>query len=209
MRGTELRELMKKLEEYQSLLGERAAKIVLENLYNLRLDKIPKKKGQKTPDYELIDSQKNIAIAVCEVKSTVDVINPTDAGKTLNHESLSTISKARDRNHRGKLMQHHGKAISQFVEYPNAPTVVIFVSFDMTDPVDMARVLQEYKDLYSGSKMADTYILMKVDQPIIPANSFDLKEMQLRHISETGKEFGQKYLSSSEGRLLPITFRLS
>ncbi len=203
---------MENIDEYQSELGERATKIVFESFYNLRLRKVPKKKGQRTPDYEIIDEDGN-TVAVSEVKSFVDIIGPTDPKKKIDYEKFAEISKARDRNHRSKLRKQHGKALSQLAGYTNIPTLVIFVSFDMTDYIDMAQVLQEHKDLYPDSKMADAYILMKVHQGIIPSNTFDIKEMiRLMHNNEIGENFGHEYLSLNEAwrrsGALPITFRL-
>ncbi len=59
---------MEKLEQYQSELGEKAIKIVLERWYALTLKKVLEVKDTRTPDYEVLNSAGEV-IAICEVKS--------------------------------------------------------------------------------------------------------------------------------------------
>src|SRR5579871_6847471 len=103
---------MEKLEEYQSDLGERATRIIIKKLFNFELRKVPQKKNQRTPDYEIIDNDKNI-VAICEVKSSVDSPGLDNSGKSLSLEEFNVISQKRDRNHRSKLNKHNNKAMSQ------------------------------------------------------------------------------------------------
>jgi len=203
---------MDNLEIYQSELGEKAAKLILEHLYDLTLRKIPKVKGKETPDYEILNSAGNI-VAVAEVKTCVDTIRPHENDPSLTSEELARISKGRDRNHRSKLRKHHGKALSQLKGFGDLTTIVIFISLDMTDHIDMDMVLQEHQDLYPETVLADLYLLAKIHQGIIGSNTFDITQTaQLRSSNEKGNEFGKKNMSLSEslrkGGVLPISFSL-
>jgi hypothetical protein len=200
---------MEKLEQYQSELGEKAIKIVLERWYALTLKKVSEVKDTRTPDYEVLNSAGEV-IAICEVKSCVDANVPTYNSET-SYEELAAISKKRDRNHRSKLERHHGKAMSQLVNHQGLPTLVVFVSFDMTDGMDMAMFLQDYEELYSSVEMADLYLLIRIHQDIIPSDTFSVKyTAQLMHTTKAGEDFGHQYLSLGEawknGGILPATF---
>ena len=123
------------------------------------------------------------------------------------------LSISRDRNHRSKLRKHHSKAISQLAGYSDLPTMVIFVSFDMTDYIDMGQVLQEHHDLFPEHPMADCYMLIKIHQNISPSKEFDVREtVKIMHNTEKGKDFAEKYLSLSEALqkagTLPMTFKI-
>lgn len=198
-------------EEYQSRVGESATRIVLGKIGNLRLVKIPEKKGQRTPDYEIQDSNGEV-VAFCEVKSLVDSITE-DSRADISYEELAELSKKRDKNHRSKLKRHLASATSQLEGYTHLPTFVAFVSFDMTDYIDMGQVLEEHKELFPDAPIPDSFILMKVHQSISPSDTFDITEtIRILHNSDRGKEFGEKHLVSPEaiGRvgLLPLTFKL-
>lgn len=199
------------VEQYQSELGEKAAKIVLEKMHGFRMEKVPEKKGKKSYDYIIKDHSRGV-IAVCEVKSLVDTTRPIDFATDLSSEKEAELSKARDRNHRSKLMRHHDKAVSQ-LDGSGVPTLVIFVSFDMTDYIDMGQVLQDYKELYPASPMADFYFLMKIYQGIIPSNTFDIKYTpMILWNTNVGRECAEKYFSLitavKNAGMLPITFKI-
>jgi hypothetical protein len=201
---------MDSLEFYQSELGEKAAKLLLEHLYSLQLQKIPKIKGKETPDYEIL-SMKGEVVAVAEVKTCVDTIHPHDNDPSLTPEELSEISKKRDRNHRSKLRKHHDKALSQLRGRGDLPTMVIFISFDMTDHIDMDMVLQEHTELYPETALADLYLLIKIHQEIVRSDNFEVNQTaQLRHSNDKGRAFGENKMSLNEalskGGVLPIRF---
>jgi hypothetical protein len=202
---------MEKIEKYQSELGEKAIKIVLERWYALKLKKVSEQKNLKTPDYEITDAA-GVVVAACEVKSCVDANVPV-YNPDVSIEELSEISKKRDRNHRSKLQRHHAKAISQLKAYRTLPTLIIFVSFDMTDHIDMDIILQEYELLHPLAPMADLYLLLKIYQHVIPSDQFVIEDTpQLRYSTELGESLGRKYLSLEEALrnngMLPATFRL-
>ena len=163
----------------------------------------------RTPDYEVLNRAGGV-IAICEVKSCVDANVPNYNPKS-SYEELAEISKKRDRSHRSKLERHHGKAMSQLINHKSLPTLIVFVSFDMTDEIDMAIFLQNYEKLYSATEMADLYLLIKIHQDIIPSDIFSVKYMaQLMHTTKVGEDFGYRYLSLEEawqnGGVLPATF---
>lgn len=202
---------MREIEIYQSELGEKALKIVLEHWYALKLEQVPKIKNRETPDYKIIDGAGDI-IAVCEVKSCVDA-NVQTYNPTMSREELAEVSKKKDRNHRSKLQRHHSKAMAQLVGYHTLPTLVVFVSFDMTDHIDMDIFLQDHQTLYPSAAMADLYLLLKIHQDIIPSDKFEIRYMiQLRHSTKLGENFGHRHLSLEEalhnGGFLPATFEL-
>lgn len=202
---------MEYLEKYQSELGEKAIKIVLESWYALTLRKVPRAKGVKTPDYEILNKAKEV-IAIGEVKSLVDANVPTYNPAT-SYEDDVEISKKRDKNHRSKLQTHHGKAMSQLANRRDLPTLVIFTSFDMTDDIDMDMVLQDYQTLYPSAPMADLYLLIRIHQGVIPSDTFEIRyTAQLRHSTKLGDDFGHRYLSLGEawksGGVLPATFHI-
>lgn len=197
--------------EYQSRIGEAATRIVLGKIGNLQLVKIPEKKGQRTPDYEIRDANGE-AVAYCEVKSLVDSITD-DSRADISYEELAELSKKRDKNHRSKLKRHLGSAIAQLKGYNHLPTFVAFVSFDMTDYIDMGQVLEEHKELHPDDTIPDSFILMKVHQSISPSETFDITEtIRILHNSDKGKEFGENHFVSPDAikrvGLLPLTFRL-
>jgi hypothetical protein len=199
------------IEAYQSELGEKAIKIVIEQWYALKLRKVPQVKGLKTPDYEILTLGGKV-IAMGEVKSCVDANVPV-FDPVASHEEVAQNSTRRDRNHRSKLEKHHGKAISQLANHRGLPTIVIFVSFDMTDGMDMAMVLQEHQTLYPSAPMADLYLLVKIHQSVMPSDTFEITNTaQLMHTTKLGEDFGHQYLSLSEawqnGGTLPATFNI-
>ena len=182
------------IEQYQGELGEKAIKVILERWYAISLRKLPKIKGIKTPDYAFADSAGNV-IAIGEVKSCVDANIPV-YDPNASQENIAEASKKRDRNHRSKLENHHGKAISQLAQYTDLPTLIIFASFDMTDGMDMAMVLQSYQELYPSAPMADLYLLIRIHQSVIPSDIFEITHTaQLMHTTKMGDEFGHQYLS--------------
>ena len=202
---------MENLEKYQSELGEKAIKIVLESWYALTLRKMPETKGIKTPDYEILNGVGEV-IAIGEVKSLVDANVPTFNPAT-SYKELTEISKNRDKNHRSKLQRHHGKAMSQLSNHCDLPTLIIFASFDMTDDIDMDIVLQEHQVLYPSAAMADLYLLIRIHQSVIPSDTFEIRyTAQLRHSTKLGDEFGHRYFSLNEAwrndGALPATFRV-
>lgn len=201
-----------KIDQYQSELGEIAVKKVFESFYNIKLRKVSSKSGSKIPDFEILNPKGEI-IAVCEVKSLVDVLEPLDLNEEIDLEALSEKSQKRDRNHRSKLREHHAKALSQLTGYPNIPKLIVFVSFDMTDHIDMLQVLQEFMELYPNSPMADLYTIMKVHQSIVPSDNFEIKyTIDRRYTTESGKNFGDNFLSVEEALervgKLPVTFSI-
>jgi hypothetical protein len=205
---------MGNIEIYQSDLGEKAVKIFIKRCWELELEKITKKKDQKTPDFEIKDSNENI-IAIGEVKSCVDSSTAQSFKSMLNisQDDLYEISKKADKNHRSKLEKHNNKAISQLVNYSNFISIIFFVSFDMTDYIDMDIMLQEQKKLYPFSPIADIYVLFKVHQSIIPSEIFEIKETpQFRYDNKKGKDFLDKYLSLQQAlknnAILPLTLKI-
>ncbi len=205
----------KSIEEYQSTLGELVPKKVFETLFRLNLEKIAENSGQSTPDYSVIDESGNI-IAICEVKSLVQTSSQTDSslGTSLKElERSAELSKKRDKNHRDKVRRHHPTAMSQLLPHSNLPTILIFVSFDMTDHIDMLQVLGEHKELHPDAFMADLYILVKVHQNILPSNEFEVKEtINTAFNTECGEAFSKKYLSTEislqNAGALPLTFKI-
>jgi len=201
---------MDDIEKYQSQLGENAIKIIIERWFALTLRKVPERKGVRTPDYEIFDAKGEL-IAICEVKSCVDANVPTyDPGQS--YEELSEISRKKDRNHRSKVEAHHRKAISQIANHRNLPTLMAFMSFDMTDYIDLANVLEDSLTVFPDDPLADLYLLIKVHQDVVPSDVFTITTTpQLLYSNERGELFGHQYLSLEEalrnGGLLPATFR--
>ncbi|MDO8515651.1 MAG: hypothetical protein Q7S28_00175 [bacterium] len=200
---------MKQLETLQSELGEKVPKIVLGKFYNLTLVKIPLAKNRKTPDYKIFNNTELIAIS--EVKSCVSIIGPADINLETSYEEIAEISKKRDKNHRSKLGKHHDKALSQLPNDQNLPTVIIFVSFDMTDYIDMGMMLQDHKETYPSASMADVYVLIKIHQGIIPSNNFEIKEtIRVMYNTEAGRYFSEKYFplipALQNAGTLPLVF---
>ena len=199
-------------EQYRSRVGEVAAKIVIEKLGNLKLEKIHEKKGQRNPDYTIKDADGN-RIAICEVKALVDPLATVDSKVGLSFEKEMELSKKRDANHRSKLRRKLGQAIKQLVHNTNLATVICFVSFDMTDYIDMGQVLQEHIELHPTDQIPDSFILMKVRQDVVPSDFFKITEtVRVMFNSEKGKEFGEKHLNWSNALKkigsLPLTFHL-
>ncbi len=202
-------------EKYRSELGELVPKIVLKQLSNLELEKVKEERKNKTPDYE-IKNQEGIIVAICEVKSLVDTLNPLDfnLNDSQKLKVLSDKSDKRNRNHRSKLQKHHDSAMLQLRDRVDLLRVVVFVSFDMTDCIDMRIMLAEHKEIYPLSLMADLYILMKVHQSRIPSESFEITEtIMTLYNSNKGKCFAEKYLCWDEilKRVddFPLTFNLT
>ena len=200
----------KDFEKYQSELGEKIPKVVFKRLYDLNLEKIPEKNCKRSPDYKVLDKE-GVIIAHCEVKSCVD----STPSRTFNpiifdDKTLLEISEKGEKsnqNYFSKLMKHHQKAVKQLDDYQKLPTLLIFVSFDMTDSRDMDKMLQEYAELYSSSPMADVYILLKVHQKDMPSENFDLYEIGIIHNdTDQGKNFVSKYMS--EPHLWPLFFSI-
>jgi hypothetical protein len=203
---------MEKLVKYQNDLGEKASEILFENAYNLKLKKIPRKKNYKTPDYEIKDSNGKI-IAICEIKSCIDSSTAESVDFEISGDDLLEISKHRERNYKSKLERHHNKAMSQLSSYPDIPILIIFVSFDMTDYIDMHRMLQEDKELYPMSQMADAYLIMKVHQGLIPSDVFEIKDViRMAYSNKRGEVFLNNYLPQSKilknVGTLPLTFKI-
>jgi len=181
-------------EEYKSDLGEKAPKIVFEDFYNIKFKKISRKKNQKTPDYEITDLNENI-IAYCEVKSLLDTLHSKDFSMQMSQEAILENSIKREVSYLSKLRNHHGKAILQLSNNHNLPTLIVFSSFNMTDHIDMDKMLQEHKNLYPQCPMADAYALMKIHQSVVPSNTFEIKyTIATRWNTDLGKYFLDKYL---------------
>lgn len=198
---------MSKIEIYQSKLGEEAVKLFIERCWNLELKKIPERKGKKTPDYEIKDNEGNI-IAICEVKSCTDS-SVVDSGNS----KIFELSQKAERSHTSKLEKHNSKAMSQLVNYSNFPIIIIFVSFDMTDSIDMSNMLQQHKSLYPNSKIADVYLLFKVHQNLIPSSTFEINQTPMfKYDNSHGKDFLDKYFSLEKAlenkAILPLIFNI-
>ena len=199
-------------EQYRSRIGEEAAKIVLQDLGGLILEKLAEKKNQRNPDYVIKDTDEN-RIAVCEVKALVDLLTTGSSAEGLTHEEERELMKKRDANHRSKLRRQLGQAIKQLADHKDVPTVVCFVSFDMTDYIDMGQVLQDHIDLHPTDPIPDSFILMKIHQDVVPSATFKVTDtVRVMFNSEAGRIFGEKYLNWSEAYKrvgpLPLTFKL-
>lgn len=198
------------MNSYQSKLGEKAVKILFETFYNLQLIKISEIKGKKTPDYKVINKKGDI-VANTEVKTCVDITKPCEDNLDITQEKFLEILKKEDRDHRGKLSNHHTKALSQLKEYIDLPTMIVFISFDMTDYIDMDMVLEEHKKLYPFSPMADIYVIVKVNHNITPSNAFEIKEaIRFMYNTDKGKDFlgvnMPPFDDIKNASLLPLTF---
>lgn len=200
-------------EKYQSDLGQEGVKIVLETLFCLKMSKIQERKDKKTPDYEILDENGN-TIGYCEVKSFTNIGELSNPEEGLNLEKFTEISIKRDKNHRSKISKHNGKAMQQLAFNSSLPNIVIFVSFDMTDHIDMDNVFQFQKEIYPNNSLADVYVMMKVHQSIMPSDTFEIKQaIQFRYSTQLGKDFVDTHLSPAEALLrsgtLPLIFKLN
>lgn len=195
---------------YKSELGEAVPKIVLNKLFHLELKKIPKKKGKRTPDYKIEDNEGNV-LAVCEIKSLID--SPDEFDAELSYEEEGLRSRKRDRNHRTKIRRGLGEALNQLKNYSDSVTLVIFISFDMTDYIDLQQVLND-KETFPSSFEADAYMLIKAHQSLVPSQEFKVKETShiLFNLGK-GQIFAEKYMSTDTGLknagALPLTFKLA
>ena len=197
--------------KYRSNLGELATKAVLERLSDLWLEKIPEKKNDITPDFRVL--KEAIPVATCEVKSLVDPLFSSSSDFNFGTQEWNDLMKKKDANHRSKLRKKLGEGINQLKKYKGSVTVICFVSFDMTDYIDMGQVLQEHLELHPGDWIPDVFILMKVHQNIIPSNNFEIEDtIRLMHNSKQGEEFGTKYLAWDQTLKktgsLPLSFTL-
>ncbi len=199
--------------KYRSDLGEISAKLAIERLSRLELKKVPEAKEQKTPDYELLDSSGTM-VAICEVKSLVDrFASSTPSFEEIGAEAWRDLMRKIDANHRSKIRKKLAEAMKQLPKDSQIPTAVIFVSFDMSDWIDMAQVLQEHTELFPDDSLPDWCAMVKVHQGVVPSNSFQIKDtIQLMHNTERGKEFGAKYLETEDtlkrAGVLPLDFTL-
>ncbi len=182
-------------EKYQNDLGEKIPLTVFDVFYRLKLEKIPESLDNLSPDYAVRD-ESGVLIARCEVKSLIDVIGPADLSIDMDHAAMAEKMRRLDRNHRSKLRGHHEKAISQLTKYSDLPTIVFFVSFDMTDHIDLLMMLQDNREIFPEAERADLYILMKVYLGTIPTGEFQITQSALvADNTERGTEFANKYLS--------------
>ena len=204
---------MDKYEKYQSDIGEKVPKIILNVFYDLNLEKIKEDKKHGNPDYRVLDSEGNL-IAVCEVKSLTERMNgDMDFSIDMDMETMREVMQKKDKSHRSKLRNHHSKAVRQVLVYSSI-SIVFFVSFDMTDHIDMLTVLNEYKMLYPNAPMADLYILAKVYLNRIPTTEFQITQtIVTAHNTDKGREFAEKYLSLEKALNntggLPVTLSIA
>jgi hypothetical protein len=196
--------------KYQSELGEKAVKAVFKTFYNLELKKIPEDNNEKTPDFEVLDQDESL-IAICEVKSLVDTANIHSNESTLSLEEQTRLSIHRDRNHRSKIEKHYNNSIEKFDKYTSIPKIVAFVSFDMTDHIDLDNKLNEYLKLYPDANDADICLIFKPYQSRIPLDTFELKQdIHVRYYTNKGKEFCEQKLKRLEDldNAVPMTIKV-